>query len=70
MKLKNKYHSHSVYASVLDAFKTSLDSYESSIESLQDYTRVWIEQRVRGGLYHVNNDFFSLTKVIELAYRQ
>ena len=70
MKLKKKYRLRSEYASVLDAIKTNIDSYESSIESLQDYTRVWVEQRDRGGLYHVNNDFFSLTKAIELVCRQ
>ncbi len=35
-----------------------------------DYSHTWTEQRDRGGLYHVNNNFFALTKAIELVCRQ
>ncbi len=34
-----------------------------------DYSHTWTEQRDRGGLYHVNNNFFALTKAIELVCR-
>ena len=47
--------------------KTSLD--ETDIESLQDYTRIWVEQRDRGGLYHVSDKLFSLLKKIEMICR-
>ncbi len=71
MKLKKKYRKHHhQYASVLDTMKTSLDEYESNITSIHDYSRTWTEQRDRGGLYHVNDKFFSLTKAIELVCRR
>ena len=47
--------------------KTSLE--DSSIETLQDCTRVWVEQRDRGGLCHVNVKMFSLIKRIEMVCR-
>ncbi len=50
--------------------KTSLDEYESIITSIHDYSHTWTEQRDRGGLYHVNDKFFSLTKAIELVCRR
>ena len=67
MKLRKKYREHSLYAKVLDTMKTNLD--ESAVVSLDDYTRVWVEQVDRGGLCHVNDDFFSLAKNIELVCR-
>ena len=65
MKLKKKHHQ---YAAVLITMKTSLDEDKSSIQSLQDYSCTWTEQRDRGGLYHVSNNF-SLMKAIELICR-
>ena len=64
VKLKKRYRK---YASVLESMKTGFD--DSSIETLQDYTRVWVEQRDRGGLCHVNDKMFSLIKRIEMVCR-
>ena len=47
--------------------KTRLD--DCSIERLQDYTCVWVEQRDRGGLCHVSDKIFSLIKKIEMVCR-
>ena len=68
MKLRKKYREHSLYARVLETMKTNLD--ESAVVSLDDYTRVWVEQVDRGGLCHVNDDFFSLARNIELVCRE
>ena len=35
-----------------------------------DYARVWVEQVDRGGLYHVNDNFFNLMKAIESVCRK
>ena len=45
VKLRKKYRKHSLYARALETMKTSLD--ETDIESLQDYTCIWVEQRDR-----------------------
>ena len=68
VKLRKKYRKHSVYARALETMKTSLD--ETNIESLHDYTRVWVEQRDRGLCHmHVSDDLFALIKRIEMICR-
>ena len=47
--------------------KTSLD--ETNIETLHDYTRIWVEQRDRGGLCHVSDELFTLLKRIKMICR-
>ena len=68
VKLRKKYCEHSLYAGVSETMKTNLD--ESAVVSLDDYTRAWVEQVDRGGLCHVNDEFFSLAKNIELVCRE
>jgi len=43
---------------------------EDCVSSVEDYTRFWIEQIDRGGLYHINDDVFALFTEIELVCRQ
>ena len=73
MKLKKKYRKHHhQYASVLDSMKTSLDEYESSILHQYMTTVAHGPNKEIGVVYidHVNNNFFALTKAIELVCRQ
>ena len=40
------------------------------VNSVEDYTRLWIEQIDRGGLYHIGDDVFILFTEIELVCRK
>ena len=42
----------------------------NAVGSVDDYSRTWVEQVDRGGLYHVNDCFFNLLKQIECVCRQ
>lgn len=57
-----------VYTRLLESMKANFD--EDYVSSVEDYTRFWIEQIDRGGLYHINDDVFMLFTEIELVCRQ
>lgn len=75
-KLKKKFskrtaspdEAHQVYTRLLKSMKANFD--EDCVSSVEDYTRFWIEQIDRGGLYHINDDVFALFTEIELVCRQ
>ena len=56
MELRKKYHEHSLYARVLETYCVT--------------THAWVKQVDRGGLCHVNDEYFSLAKNIELVCRE
>ena len=70
MKLKNKYSKNSECMGVLAAINSTSTTIEPSTDSIEEYTRIWVEQRDRGGLNHVSDDFFSLIKRIEMVCRK
>ena len=39
------------------------------VGSIEDYSRIWVEQVDRGGLYHVSDGFFILLKQVECICR-
>ena len=47
----------------------SSNVYYNTVETEEDYTRIWLEQIDRGGLISVNDGFFSLLKEIEIVCR-
>lgn len=65
-KLKKKYPQ---YSSFFDQVVVTTCHYVN-ISSVTEYSRMWTEQVDRGGLYHVNEDFYNLLKEIECICRQ
>ncbi len=43
---------------------------DAGIDSVQDYTRVWVEQIDRGGLCHIRDEVMTLFQETELVCRQ
>ena len=66
LKMKKKF---SNQASFINALLDTTHEY-CNVDTIQDYSRVWVEQVDRGGLYHVNSDFFETLKSIECVCRR
>ena len=66
LKMKKKYPLHSSFFN--DAVVCTYNC--SGVGSIEDYSRIWVEQVDRGGLYHVSDGFFILLKQVESICRQ
>jgi hypothetical protein len=64
-KLRKRYSECSAF------FRSVQSSFEDiHFQTLQDYTKSWTEQVDRGGLCHVNDNFFKLLKEVEYVARK
>jgi hypothetical protein len=61
LKMKRKF---PLQTSFFDNIVSTTHNY-ISVETVEDYSRTWVEQVDRGGLYHVHDNLFNLLKEIE-----
>lgn len=66
LKMKKKFPLHS---GLFDGFVVTTYGYVN-ISTVDEYSRLWVEQVDRGGLCNVSEDFYSLLKEVETVCRQ
>ncbi len=59
---------HIEYVRMLGSMKANFE--DSGVDSLHDYTRVWVEQVDRGGLCHIRDEILNLFQGIEVVCRK
>lgn len=65
-KMKKKFPLHSVF---FDRMVVTTYDY-INISSVDEYSRIWVEQVDRGGLYNVSEEFYNLLREVECVCRR